>query len=318
MNELMWFVFSFLVCIIGIYFFKKWSEKKKFALGIDINKQDQRKVPEATGIVLLGVLWLIVIIYFLVNGFNHLFLGWLLLLSVFSFIGFFDDTKHKWTKKPLSWKLRAIPIALASLGFAFFFSDSILLLVPLALFIAFIASFHNTFAGLNGWEIGSSYIISIAIIFLSVASGFLFLALILSGSILALLLFNLYPSKVFPGDSGTLLIGAGIAGILVMSKDIPLISLGAFFYLPHVIDFVFLKMLTNAGDASQTKIRPYRLLEDGRLDVPDYKGKTRYDFAKLILKLFGPLKEWKIVLIIWIIVAINCLLWLFLFQRISL
>ncbi|MBU1120707.1 MAG: hypothetical protein ABIE23_06470 [archaeon] len=317
MNELVWFISSFIICLIGIYFFKKWSEKKEFALGIDINKLDQRKVPEATGIVLLGSLWLIGVVYFLLEGFNPSFLGWLVLLSVFSFIGFFDDTRHKWTKKPLSWKIRAVPIALASMGFAFFFSDSILLFVPLALFIAFIASFHNTFAGLNGWEIGSSYIISLAVIFLAVSSGFLFLALILSGIILALLLFNLYPAKVFPGDSGTLLIGAGIAGILVMTKDIQLILLGGMFYIPHIIDFVFLKMLTNAKDPSQTKIRPYKLLGDGKLAMPDYKDGARYDFAKLVIRVFGPLKEWKIVLIIWLIVVINCLLWLFLFQRIS-
>jgi hypothetical protein len=76
-----------------------------------------------------------------------------------------------------------------------------------------------------------------------------------------------------------------------------------------LIDFFLLKLISNRKDLSQQKFRPYKLLEDGRLGIPDYPDKkVRYDFAKLILRIFGPLKEWQIVLVIWLVVLINSLL----------
>ena len=44
--------------------------------------------------------------------------------------------------------------------------------------------------------------------------------------------------------------------------------------------------------------------------------KTRYDFAKLLIKMFGPMKEQKIVLIIWAVVIANGLIWLAVFGKI--
>jgi len=314
MNELFWFVLPLVLGFAFIYFFGKWSRKNKFALGIDINKLDQRKTPEATGIAVLAALWISVVLFFYLKGFNSLFLGWLLVVSVFSLVGFADDTKHKWASKTIPWAARAIPIALVSLAFSFFFAPSIYWVVPLALFIALIASFHNTFAGLNGWEVGSSYIISLAVVFLLALTEFLPLALILSGLILALLLFNRFPARVFPGDSSTLLFGSAIAALFVMQKNYYFMVLLLLFYLPHIIDFFILKVLTNPRDPSQSKIKPYKVLKDGRLAVPSYKDKrTRYDFAKLIIKIFGPLKEWQIVAVIWLIVALNCAFWLLIF-----
>ena len=72
-------------------------------------------------------------------------------------------------------------------------------------------------------------------------------------------------------------------------------------------------MLTNAKDVSQSAIKPYAL-HDGKIAIPKYEGRTRYDFAKLIVKIFGPLKEWKIVIAIWAVVIVNCLFWTLVFQ----
>jgi hypothetical protein len=70
-----------------------------------------------------------------------------------------------------------------------------------------------------------------------------------------------------------------------------------------------LKMITNRDDATQQKQRPYKLLSNGKLTIPDYAGSTKFDFAKLMMKLFGDRFEWQIVSIIWIIVIINSLFW---------
>ena len=69
-------------------------------------------------------------------------------------------------------------------------------------------------------------------------------------------------------------------------------------------------MLTNSRDVTQAKERPYRILEDNRIGIPEYTGKTRYDFAKLLIKIFGPLKEKNVVIIIWAVVLLNCLFWI--------
>ena len=67
--------------------------------------------------------------------------------------------------------------------------------------------------------------------------------------------------------------------------------------------------ITNTKDVSQSKVKPYAL-KDGKIAIPKYEGKARYDFAKLIVKIFGPLEEWKIAIVIWLAVIVNCSFWI--------
>ena len=87
-------------------------------------------------------------------------------------------------------------------------------------------------------------------------------------------------------------------------------SVAFLFFTPHMIDFA-VKMATNPRDPSQRKTRPYKLLKDSRIGLPDNSGK--YDFAKLLIRLFGPMQEKQIVLLIWVIVIANCTAWFILF-----
>jgi len=286
-----------------------WSKLNKKIVGIDINKLSQPKIPESTGIVLLIPLWA-AIAYFELQNFSIDFLAFGLMASAFALIGFLDDTKHKWHTKAMPWLSRAAMIAIVCLIFAWIFAPSLLWVIPLALFIAGLASFQNTFAGLNGWQGGSGLIISLAVSFLLLGTAFFELSMALAAIILGFLMLNRYPCRVLEGDSGTLLIGSSIAGLLVMNGKIELLAFSLLFYLPHAVDFG-LKMLTNPKDPSQQKFRPYKVLKDERLAIPDYPDrKERLDFPKLLIKAFGPLREWQIVLIIWVIVAVNCALWL--------
>jgi len=318
MNEIIYFFLALTASIIGIYFFDKKSREKNFALGIDINKKAQNKTPEATGIILLIVLCVFVLGITFLEEFNLKIFYWIGLVSVFSLVGFFDDTKTKWTGKTLGWKERALPITVASLLFGYLVSGEIISGILIGFFVAVFSSFHNSFAGLNGWEVGSSYIIALFSAFLLIQTEFFGYSIIVLGAILGLLVFNLFPARVFPGDSGTLLMGSSITGLIALTMKTELFFLLSLFYLPHLIDFLFLKMLTNRKDITQVKTRPYRILEDERIAIPDYKGKTRYDFAKLIIRIFGPLKEKNIVLIIWLVVLLNCLFWLTVLGKFSL
>ena len=300
------FILYLVISLLSVHFVRKLNLKRGVK-GIDINKPSQPILPESCGIALL--------IPLTVNGLFMTYwfsqwelLAWPVLMAVFAFIGYLDDSKHKFTSKAVGWIVRALPIALVSLAFSYVFGLGILWTVPLALYIAGLASFQNTFAGLNGWEVGSGFIISLASVVLLWGTFYQLAAIAFSASILGLLLWNRYPAKVFPGDSGTLLIGSGLAGLFVLTSRLEFIFFSFLFYIPHLIDFFLLKLLSNRKDLSQQKFRPYKLLENGKLAIPDYPDKKiRYDFAKLVIRLFGPMNEWLIVLIIWLVVLVNCL-----------
>jgi UDP-N-acetylglucosamine--dolichyl-phosphate N-acetylglucosaminephosphotransferase len=309
----------FLFSIILVFLVIKRNFSKKI-LGNDVNKKSQPLVAESTGIALLIPFWIMILLSSILFYFDIklFFVG--IAVTIFLTIGFFDDNKHKFLSKAIGWKVRALPLALTSIFIAgiLFFPQNILgifLVILLALFFAGLASLSNTFEGLNAWTVGSSFIISIfsSIMASQFNTSLSFLFLFLSSIILALLIFNKYPAKAFPGDSGTLFIGSAIAGLALLSQNIFFIIFIFLLFIPHMIDFFVLKMITNRKDASQMKQRPYKLLSNGRLTIPKYRGRTKYDFAKLIMKIFGPLYEWQIVSIIWLIVIINSLIWTSLF-----
>jgi len=267
MDGILFFVGSFILSFAMVYLVGKVNKGNNI-VGKDINKADQRIIPEAVGAGLLGPVWMAVlavnVIY--LREFNIFYFIFGLLVTAFSFVGLLDDTKHKFMMKATPWIFRAVPIAFVSLLFGVISFHDPLWAIAIAIFVAALASFQNTFAGLNGWEVGSGFIISLfvtLIVSTSADPNLVLLSLALNGAILGLLFWNRFPAKMFPGDSGTLLIGSAIATILVMNQRLDMILLGLLFFLPHMVDFFLLKLLTNPNDVSQSKSLPYRLLPNG-------------------------------------------------------
>jgi UDP-N-acetylglucosamine--dolichyl-phosphate N-acetylglucosaminephosphotransferase len=312
-------ILLFLISIAFVYLVLRRNFAKKI-VGKDINKLKEPLVAESVGIALVVPFWILIILfsYFFYFDYKLIIAG--VAVTVFSIIGFLDDNKNKFLAGVVGWKIRALPIALVSIILStilFLPMDifGIFVIILLALFFAGVASFSNTFEGLNGWTIGTSFIITIALSIVAMKIGYLysFLFVGLAAIILALLIFNKFPAKAFPGDSGTLFIGSAIAAFALFTQNFAFVIFTVLLFIPHIIDFFFLKMLTNRKDASQHKQRPYKLLKNGKLSIPKYKGKTKYDFAKLVMKIFGSRYEWQIVIIIWSIVIINTLIWSCLF-----
>ena len=307
----------FLITVICEALWIKFA-KARGLVGLDWAKKGRVLLSEGGGIAMLPGIWFAIAFLFFGSG-NFNYIAWGLLLSIFAFIGIIDDTKHKFLKKALSWKKRAIAIAIVCLAFAgiYFWNLGILWIVLVALYIAGIASFQNTFAGLNGWQGGSGAIIVIASTFAIWNTGpnLLWLNAIVAAAILGFLAWNKCPAKVFEGNSGTLLIGSAIAGIFILNGKIELMAFSLLFFLPHMFEFFVLKLiLSKARDPGQMRQLPYRVLENGKIAIPEYaKGKVQYDFAKMLIKIFGPMREWEIVAIIWAIVAINAAFWILLF-----
>lgn len=301
---ILFFFTSLAIGSISVWFIAKKNTEHGL-IGIDINKREQGRIPESTGIALLVPLWACTLVFYTLTMNTSIFY-WATMVSIFSFLGLFDDIKPKFLSQTRKWRYRALLVGIVSLGFSALFFNSPSGIILGALFIAGIASFENTFAGLNGWEVGSGFILSVFFSLLLLNSQYFLLSIALSGSILALLAFNVFPARAFPGDSGTLLIGSALAGLLILNGSIALMGVAFLFFVPHMVDFAA-KMATNPRDPSQRKTRPYKLLRDSRINLPDKSGK--YDFAKLLIKLFGPMKEKRIVFLIWIIVIANCTAW---------
>ncbi|MCD6230130.1 MAG: hypothetical protein J7K00_05040 [Candidatus Diapherotrites archaeon] len=313
-------------------------------VGIDINKPEKPKIAETGGIALLIPLWIgvfllsatevfgtdpIMLLNSVLSGqvflrFNFEYLFWATLITIFSLIGFADDTQNKFIAlKKVPWIARAVPMVLVSGVFAWLFATPITFYVvsPLffeafggklfftalgILFITGLASFTNTFAGINGMETGSSFIASLGVMGLVYGTAYFPLAAVFSAGMLALIIFNRYPSKVFPGDAGTYLFGSAMAGILIFAnKEL----IGFLLFLPHIADFFGLKMLTNKEDMSESRYPIYDVSSKGVLSIPKYQGAgERLNFVKVIIKIFGPATEKTLTYRIWAIVAINAVL----------
>lgn len=308
--------------LLFVHFLKKRMLSFGIA-GLDVNKKDKPRIPEAGGMLLLPGIWILVLIltqFELINPISYLVL---FTITCFAAIGFFDDG-FRLFKKETGWHKyvinRGLILFLFTVPFTYLMLPSLVggctaciaywYVVFAGLLILITASLTNTFAGLNGWEVGSSAImllgLAIMVSFSPIyTSTLVTLMSIMIGAAFALLWFNKYPAKIFPGDSGTLLLGS-FMGCMILFIDQWYLALGLF--APHLYD-ILLKLKTNSGDMSQKQEKPY-VLKDGKLEIPK-SGKM--DFAKLILKYKGPMTEKQLSRTILKIVVNNTLFWTLLY-----
>ena len=80
------------------------------------------------------------------------------------------------------------------------------------------------------------------------------------GALIAFLYFNKYPAKIFPGDTGTLIIGATIVSIAFIGR-VKLIAL--IVLLPNIIDAAL--KFYSAGVMERQQFKPTQVDENGNL-----------------------------------------------------
>jgi len=290
--------------------------------GIDINKEEKPNIPESGGMLILPGIWILSILLVWLQVINPITYVFLFTITCFAAIGFFDDG-FRLFKEEKGWARyvanRGIILFLFTLPFTYLVTPSLIegqsfefyffVLLGGAL-ILLTSSLTNSFAGLNGWEVGSSAIILVGLTVMAsysqvYTSTLITLCLIMLGAVVALFYFNKFPARVFPGDSGTLLIGSFI-GCTILFIDRWYLALALF--APHIYD-IALKLHTNRKDMSQKKEKPY-VLKEGKLVVPE---SNKLDFAKLLIKKVGPKSEKKLVKTIHLVVIQNTLLWTLLY-----
>lgn len=107
---------------------------------------------------------------------------------------------------------------------------------------------------------------------------------------LAFLMYNKYPAKIFPGDTGTLIIGAVIASFSIIKK---IEIIGVILLLPQILEFLF-KSIRRFGNK---KYGPTRVDKEGILHPQNFISVANLLTSHL------KLTEKKLVLLIWFIGA---------------
>ena len=245
---------------VTLFMLPYWINKSKLFgfVGKDMNKAGEPKVSEGGGLIavagfILGILIYVAIKQFFFNSdakFIEIFALTTSLLML-TMIGIIDGS--------LGWKIglrRRIRIALclfaavplmvinagqSSISLPFFGVINLGLFYPLIIIplgLAVTSTTFNFLAGFNGLEAGQGIIFLSALSLVAYFTGhswLAFIGLIVVVSLVAFLLYNFYPSKVFPGDVLTYPIG-GLIAIMAVLGNFERIAL--FFFIPYIIEVI--------------------------------------------------------------------------------
>ncbi|MEM2526351.1 MAG: hypothetical protein QXE47_01510 [Candidatus Anstonellales archaeon] len=293
------------ISFVITYLFLKWAIprlKAEEMVGRDVNKPDQPEVAEMGGLgVLLGItltLSILAAIYSVFNGFDIRIIVLIYSVLLVGLVGIIDDLLDipKWVKFVLPI-IGAIPLITYSslidtnitipmigtidLGFLYVF-----FLLPIMYTGA--VNLTNILAGFNGLEYSLAVVNSIFLILVGFMYGkdlITISGLVLLGASTAFLIFNRYPSKVFPGDTGTLIIGGLIVTALILDN---FESLAIPIFMLYGLDGI-IKILN--GLPSKGWWGKY---VDGKLYSPD----RPVSLPQMIMKLAGGITEQNLVFVI--------------------
>lgn len=258
-------------------------------LGKDLHKPYEVYLPESCGI---GFIIPYMVFLFYIHEFY--FLATVVFISL---IGIYDDFRgisHK--QKVILCFLAGIPLIFSVqdttidfISFKLNLSYAYYLIVPLGITAASNAT--NILAGFNGEAVGSGIIASTALsVSMAVIGKDYSILLPFIASMMGFLILNMYPSKVFPGDVGTLTMGSIIAGVAVLYK---MEFIAAVCLFPQILEF-FLKLRVRFSGKSYGHTR----IENGVLVPPPYLSLANFFTSHFRLN------EKKLVLLIWTFSAV--------------
>ena len=227
------FIVGFLITTLIIPSIIKIMKKKGY-IGIDIHKNSRTEVAESGGIALvIGISCTSVLLIIFFPSFYREILVFILTVVLSGVIGFIDDRiRLKSRYKVILTLFTGILIFLANLfGFIRIESPTIPFLGKLRLSVVYpivvpiiVAVFANTvnmLEGYNGEGSGTSIIALISLFICSIiwdsAEGMLFTVISLA-VLIPFYLYNKFPARIFPGDVGTLSIGAIFASIALFGS----------------------------------------------------------------------------------------------------
>ena len=297
---------SAIASFVAAYAFLPWlirSLRGTSAVGKDLNKPNRPLIPEMGGLGVIlgfyvGVGLLVIVAANEIPG--PFYYASLVAVLGAGAVGLMDDMfRMRNRMKAILPFLMAVP--LGSVVFAsgdtyvLGFDVGVLVLVAVPFGITCAANAANMLEGLNGLGAGMGVIMSLALIGLAFVTGDaqgLYVVFPLVGALLAFLLFNKYPAKVFPGDSMTLFTGAAIAAAAIVAHQK---TYGALLFLPMIAEFLLKARGHFQGENYGTPDNAGRLRHSGRVE----------SLAHLVMKR-RPMKEWQVVLVLWCLEAALC------------
>ncbi|MGC8575027.1 MAG: glycosyltransferase family 4 protein [Caldisericum sp.] len=280
----------------------------KFAI-IDLPKTNERKkihkepVPRSGGI---SIYITILILFFILQKFNRQFLGIILGATVLFFGLLFDDKYGLTVRQKFLIQFLGAFIAIFT-GTQFTqitipFTDTIIKLgilgsILTVLWIVGLINAINIIDGLDGLAAGVSAIASFFLAITAMYKGHLDLALILiglCGSLVAFLIYNFHPARIFLGDSGAGLLGymLSIISIVGAYKTTTLISVALPIFVLGIpileVSTSIIRRIMQGGSPFRydTEHIHYRLLKKG---FSQKKIALIYYTITLILSLAGVL-----------------------------
>ena len=243
----------------------------------DAHKRDKPSVPRPAGPVLIaGIAAAEIVLYALTL--NTGVLAILLATAIAFAVGYIDDNKVMpgWFK-PLALLSAAVPLVVLNFYPGGVHSDYLnlifghafipLLYIPLIfIIIPIVGNTINSIDVLNGVASGFMIIATIPLL-VSVAifgSIEIFLAALpMLAVTIAFYWYHRFPSRIFPGDSGTLIFGAMYGAIAIVGRSE---IIGVIALLPAVMNsFMFLASVKRIVEHREIKARPTILTEDFKL-----------------------------------------------------
>lgn len=274
----------------------KFLEQRNFAVK-DMNKKEDVMVVRPGGPAIIAGIIISEIILYAFLQMNEI-LAILITTSVAFIIGYVDDRKVMggWFK-PVALGIAAIPIIAlgtydSNLAFPLFGTVQIpVLYIALIIFmIPITGNTINSIDVLNGVASGFMVIASFSLslcLFIVQNYEIAIVSLPLGFASLAFYKYHKLPSKIFPGDSGALTLGA-MYGAIAIVGGVEIIAAVAL--LPAVINsFLFLSSVKRVVEHRQIKVKPVEHTEDFKLKATD-DNKAPVTLVRLILA-GGPMSE---------------------------
>ncbi len=250
---------GFVVCVV---FMPLWIKKSK-QIGLlweNMNKyKSPRNVAGSGGLVVLFSFLIGILSYVafrtLFRGLDSItinILAILLVVLIAGFVGFVDDMLG-WKTKGLSARVRiflvlmaAIPLIVINAGektmsLPFFGPVYLGILYPLILIplgVIGVTTVFNFLAGFNGLEAGQGILILSFLSYVAYFTGNAWLTVVGIGMVaclLAFLVFNWYPAKIFPGDTMTYAVGALIVAMATVGN---FEKIAFIVFIPYIIEMV--------------------------------------------------------------------------------
>ncbi len=308
------FIVGFVITTLIIPPIIKFMKNKGYT-GIDIHKNSRTKVAESGGVALIfGISCTSVLLILFFPSFFNETLIFILTIVLSGVIGFIDDRiRLKSRYKVILTIFTGILIFLANLfGFITIESPTIPFLGKLRLsfiypivvpiIVAVFANTVNMLEGYNGEGSGTSIIALSSLFVCSLiwdsAEGMLFTVISLS-VLIPFYLYNKFPARIFPGDVGTLSIGAMFAGIALFGS----LEAAVFCALLIHIFNSFYVLYSVKGFLESSEILDNKsdilMMEDDFIKASDHKS-AALTLPRLLLAK-GPLREPEIVKKIYII-----------------